>query len=57
MGKDIGLPIGNTTIQVLIHKDNDGALILTATLPIATLIHILKQALPLRNYIASRKYS
>ncbi len=28
MGKAIGLPIGNTTIQVLIHKDNAGAHVL-----------------------------
>ena len=28
MGKAIGLPVGNTTIQVSIHKDNTGALVL-----------------------------
>ena len=26
MGKAIGLPVGNTTIQVSIHEDNAGAL-------------------------------
>ncbi len=29
MGKAIGPPVGNTTIQVLIHKDAAGALVLT----------------------------
>ncbi len=33
MGKAIGLPVGNTTIQVLIHEDNAGALVLAKTLP------------------------
>ncbi len=32
MGKAIGLPVGNTTIQVLIQKDNAGALVLAKTL-------------------------
>ncbi len=32
MGKAIGLPVGNTTIQVSIHKDNAGALVLAETL-------------------------
>ncbi len=32
MGKAIGLPVGNTTIQVLIHEDNTGALVLAKTL-------------------------
>ncbi len=31
MGKAIGLPVGNTTIQVLIHEDNAGALVLAKT--------------------------
>ncbi len=34
MGKVIGLPVGNTTIQVLIHKDNAGAFILAKPLPL-----------------------
>ena len=33
MGKAIGLPVGNTTIQVSIHEDNAGALVLAETLP------------------------
>ncbi len=33
MGKAIGLPVGNTTIQVLIHEDNAGALVLAESLP------------------------
>ncbi len=33
MGKAIGLPVGNTTIQVSIHVDNTGALVLAKTLP------------------------
>ncbi len=33
MGKAIGLPVGNTTIQVSIHEDNTGALVLAETLP------------------------
>ncbi len=32
MGKPIGLPVGNTTIQVLNHKDNAGAFVLAKTL-------------------------
>ncbi len=32
MGKAIGLTVGNTTIQVLIHDDNAGALVLKKTL-------------------------
>ncbi len=32
MGKAIGLPVGNTTIQVSIHEDNAGALVLAKTL-------------------------
>ncbi len=32
MGKAIGLAVCNTTIQVLIHKDNAGALVLAETL-------------------------
>ncbi len=32
MGKAIGLPVGDTTIQVLIQKDNAGALALAETL-------------------------
>ncbi len=32
MGKAISLPVGNTTIQVLIHEDNAGALVLAKTL-------------------------
>ncbi len=32
MGKAIGLPVGNTTIQVSIHEDNAGALVLAETL-------------------------
>ncbi len=32
MGKAIGLPGGNTTIQVLIHVDNAGALVLAKNL-------------------------
>ncbi len=32
MGKAIGLPVGNTTIQVSICKDNAGALNLAKTL-------------------------
>ncbi len=32
MGKAIGLPVGNTTIQVLIHKDYVAALVLAKTL-------------------------
>ncbi len=32
MSKAIGLPVGDTTIQVLIHKDNAGALVLAKTL-------------------------
>ncbi len=31
MGKAIGIPFGNTTIKVLIHKDNAGALVLAET--------------------------
>ncbi len=34
MGKAIGLPVGNITIQVLIHEDNAGALVLAETLPL-----------------------
>ncbi len=33
MGETIGVPVGNTTIHVLIHKDNTGALVLAKTLP------------------------
>ncbi len=33
ISKAIGLPVGNTTIQVLIHEDNAGALVLAKTLP------------------------
>ncbi len=33
IGKARGLPIINTTIQVLINKDNAGALALAKTLP------------------------
>ncbi len=33
MGKAIGLPVGDTTIQVLIHGDDAGALVLAETLP------------------------
>lgn len=33
MGKAIGLPVGNTTIQVSIHEDNAGALVLAETSP------------------------
>ncbi len=32
MGKAIGLPVGNTTIQVSIHEDSAGALVLAKTL-------------------------
>ncbi len=32
MGKAIGLPVGDTTTQVLIDEDNAGALILAETL-------------------------
>ncbi len=32
MGRAIGLPVGNTTIQVSIHEDNAGALVLAKTL-------------------------
>ncbi len=32
IGKAIGLPVGNTTIQVSIHTDNSGALVLAQTL-------------------------
>ncbi|KAL7460343.1 hypothetical protein ACHAXS_000801 [Conticribra weissflogii] len=32
MGKAIGLPGGNTNIQVVIHEDNTGAIVLTKTL-------------------------
>ncbi len=34
MGKAIGFPDGNTTIQVSIHKDNAGAFILAKPLPL-----------------------
>ena len=33
MGKTICLPVGSTTMQVLIHEDNAGALVLAKTLP------------------------
>ncbi len=33
MGKAIGLLVGNTTIQVLIHEDKAGSLVLSKTLP------------------------
>ncbi len=33
MGKAIGLPVGSTTIQVSIHEDNAGALVLAKILP------------------------
>ncbi len=33
MGKAIGLPIGNTTIQILIHENNAESLVLAKTLP------------------------
>ncbi len=33
MDKARGLPVGNTTIQVLIHEDNAGALVQAKTLP------------------------
>ncbi len=33
MGKAISLPVGNTTIQDLIHKENAGSLVLSKTLP------------------------
>ncbi len=48
MGKEIGLPVGNTIVQVLIHKDNAGA---------PKLYHlnsILEQALPCKNYLVLR---
>ncbi len=32
MGKAIGLPVGNTTIQVSIHENNAEALVLAKTL-------------------------
>ncbi len=32
MGKAIGLPVDNTTIQVLIHEGNAGAIVLAKTL-------------------------
>ncbi len=32
MDKAIGLPVGDTTIKVLIHEDNAGALVLAETL-------------------------
>ncbi len=32
IGKAIGLPVGNTTIQVSIYEDNAGALVLAETL-------------------------
>ncbi len=32
MGKAIGLSVGDTNIQVLVHKDNAGALVLATTL-------------------------
>ncbi len=32
MNKFIGLSVGNATIQVLIHKDNAGALVLSKSL-------------------------
>ncbi len=33
MGKAIRFPVGNTTIKVLIHEDNAGAVVLAETLP------------------------
>lgn len=33
LGKAVGLPIGNTTMNVSIHEDNAGALVLAKTLP------------------------
>ncbi len=33
MGKAIGLPVDDTTIQVSIHDDSVGALVLAKTLP------------------------
>ena len=33
LGKAVGMPIGDTTMNVYIHEDNAGALILDKTLP------------------------
>ena len=33
LGKEVGLPIHDTTIKVSIHEDNAGALVLAETLP------------------------
>ena len=46
LGQSVGLPIGDTTINVSIHKDNAGALILAQTLP--------PHFTPLSKYCASK---
>ncbi len=52
MGKAIGLPADDTTIQVLIHKDNVGALFLTEALPPQ---FNSQQALPYNDNFVFRK--
>ena len=46
LGQAVGLPIGNTTINVSIHEDNAGALIFAQTLP--------SQFTPRSKYYASK---
>ena len=45
-GQAVGLPIGNTTTNISIHKDNEGAVILAKKLP--------PQFTPRRKYYASK---
>ena len=48
LGQSVGLPIGDTTINVSIHEDNAGALILAQTLP--------PQFTPRSKYYASKNH-
>ncbi len=51
MGKAIGHPVGDTTIQVSIHEDNAGALDLAKTAS----IQFSKQAFSYKDYLVLRE--
>ena len=49
LGKAVGLPIGDTKMNVYIHEDNAGALILAKN--IATTIHSVQQILCVQDHL------
>ncbi len=55
MAEDTNLPIENTTMNVSIHEDNSGALVLAQTSNIASTVYSMKQVLRDQDNLVSQR--